>query len=113
MATIPSGAMRHLISIEKDSGTSRNAVGEITKSWSEFTTAYAEIKQLSGQELLVARQINPSVTVSISCHYQPGIEANQRIKWHPTHTSTKTFYIESVENVDYKNHTIIMSARED
>ncbi len=112
MATIPSGAMRHKITIEEDTGTSRNAVGERTASWAYKATAFAQIKQLSGSELVEAQQKRPNTTHSITTHFQNGITSAMRIKWHPTQGSTSTLGIESVDNVDYGNHTLVLLAKE-
>jgi|TARA_Y100000296_G_scaffold58920_1_gene67945 SPP1 family predicted phage head-tail adaptor len=104
--------MRHRIRLEKDTGTSRNAVGEITPAWTEKATAWAQIRQLAGRELIQAQQKKPNSTHVVTTHYQAGITPDYRIRWNPISGSTSTLHIEDVENVDYKNHTLIMLAKE-
>lgn len=112
MAAIPSGSLRIFSRIESDTGTSRNSVGEVTSSWSEFTTAWVSIEKLSGQELIAAQQIKPTSTHKIEMHYQEGIEADMRIKWNPTVSSTNTLHIVDVDNVDFRNHSLVIMAKE-
>jgi len=45
-----SGPRDDLITIERNSGTSENAFGEITESWSTHTTAWAEVIYGKGSE---------------------------------------------------------------
>ena len=52
MANIASGKMRHKVSFEQDTGSTRNAVGEQVASWSETKKAWCEIRTLNGQELV-------------------------------------------------------------
>ena len=112
MAIIPSGKMKNKIRIEQDSGSARNSVGEVTQSWSELTTAFAQIRQMSGTELFEAMQKRPNSTHKLFMRYQSGINEKMRIKWNPVIGSTRVFYIESIENVDYENHSLVILAKE-
>ena len=62
MAAIPSGNLKIFARIEQDSGTTRNSVGEVVESWSEFAAAWMQIVKLSGSELVTAQQIKTNST---------------------------------------------------
>ena len=113
MANIASGRMRHKVSFEQDTGSTRNAVGEQVASWSEIKKAWCEIRTLNGQELVHARQKTETATVLVVTHFVPGITSDMRIRWHPSYGSTSILHIEDVENVDSQNHTLNILARED
>jgi len=113
MAAIRSGQLRFLARIESDSGTTRNAVGEVTESWAEYATAWVDIVKLTGTELVTAQQIKTNSTHQVTMRYDSGILSDMRIKWNPTVSSTNTLHIVDVNNVDYGNHTLLMLAKED
>ena len=112
MAAIPSGNLKIFARIEQDSGTTRNSVGEVVESWSEFAAAWMQIVKLSGSELVTAQQIKTNSTHQVTMRYQDGIAADMRIKWNPTIASTLTLHIVDVNNVDYGNHTLLLLAKE-
>jgi SPP1 family predicted phage head-tail adaptor len=113
MVVTPSGALRFYARIENDSGTTRNAVGEVVESWAEYATAWMNIVKLSGAELVTAQQIKTNSTHQVTMRYQDGIAADMRIKWNPTIASTATLHIVDVNNVDNGNHTLLILAKED
>lgn len=112
MATIPSGHMRHRIRIEQDSGSTRNAVGEHVQSWAEYTTAWGKIEKLKGDEIVSGNQKTANSTHKITMHYQAGIDSKMRVRATLTAGSTHTFGIDDVENVDFGNHTLLLTVSE-
>ena len=112
MAPIRSGQLSIYGRIEQDSGSTRNDVGEIVESWSEYAAAWMSIVKLSGGELVTAQQIKPNSTHEVTMRYQEGITPDMRIKWNPTISSTHTIHIVDVQNIDYRNHTLVMLAKE-
>jgi SPP1 family predicted phage head-tail adaptor len=112
MAVIPSGQMRHKIRIEQDSGSTRNAVGEHVQSWAEYTTAWARIEKRKGDEIISANQKTANSTHTITMHYQAGIDSKMRVKATLTASSTHTFGIDDVENLDFENHTLVLTVSE-
>lgn len=75
---IQPGDLRHLITIEA-STQSRNAVGEITQSWSTFATRHAAIEPLSYNEQSLRGQVGGSTSYSVTIRYVEGITAAMRI----------------------------------
>jgi SPP1 family predicted phage head-tail adaptor len=112
MAVIPSGHMRHRIRIEQDSGTTRNAVGEHVQNWAEYATAWGKIEKLKGDEVILAGQRTPNSTHKITMHYQAGIDSKMRVKATLTAGTTHTFGIDDVENLDFANHTLVLTVSE-
>tara|TARA_R100000808_G_scaffold11158_1_gene28955 strand:+ start:137 stop:481 length:345 start_codon:yes stop_codon:yes gene_type:complete len=112
MAAIRSGDLKIFARIEQDGGTTRNSVGEVVESWSEFAAAWMQIVKLSGSELVTAQQIKTNSTHRVVMRYQDGVAADMRIKWNPTTSSTATIHIVDVNNIDNGNHTLEMLAKE-
>ena len=104
--------MRHRIRIEQDSGTTRNAVGEHVQNSAEYATAWGKIEKLKGDEVILAGQRTPNSTHKITMHYQAGIDSKMRIKATLTAGSTHTFGIDDVENLDFANHTLVLTVSE-
>jgi SPP1 family predicted phage head-tail adaptor len=112
MAVIHSGDLKIFARIEQDSGSTRNAVGEVVESWSEFAAAWMQIVKLSGNELVTAQQIKANSSHRVVMRYQEGVAADMRIKWNPTISSTATIHIVDVNNIENGNHTLEMLAKE-
>ena len=87
--------MRHYVTLQQRLGAVQNAYGEETHGWNDRTTHWAQITPLSGNELLVAKQLNPEVTHRIDMWYNATLLAQHRIKY-----GTRYFYILSVVNAN-------------
>ena len=77
---IASGKLFHEITIQQRNDT-RNAYGESVASWANYSTPYAELINLSGNELIQAAQINSRITTKFVVRYDSGIRATMRIQY--------------------------------
>ena len=73
------GALRHKITIEEVTETA-DGLGGFTESWSEYTTTYASITQIKGEEMLEHMKLGSNVSHRIWMRYQEGITSKMRIK---------------------------------
>lgn len=94
------GELRHLITIQQAT-ESRTASGAVSKSWSTFTTAYADIKPMDGREYFQVDQETAEARVKFVIRYQAGITTAMRISW------DGNFYdIESTLNTGSRDRSI-------
>lgn len=87
--------MQHYLTLQQYGTAAQNVYGEETQGWGDRTSHWAQITPLSGNELVMARQLNPEMTHRIDMWYTSVISAQQRLKY-----GTRYFYILSVINVD-------------
>lgn len=101
------GSLRHSVSIENYT-TARGANGTETQSWSAAETVWASIEQLSGRELMIARQIKADATHRITMRYTSNLTAKSRVVF-----GSRVFYpLDPPANTDQKNFEYVFMARE-
>jgi len=76
---LEAGKLWHEVSIEERADT-RDSYGESDPSWSEYLATYAEIINLSGNELLQAQQVNSRITTKVIIRYDETFSATAGIK---------------------------------
>jgi len=94
---LPAGKLRHRVEIQS-STPSRDAIGGVIQGWSTTATRWAEIRPLSGRELVVAQQIDSRVTHEIVLRNVDGLNSNHRL----THES-RAFNIIVVRDIDERD----------
>ena len=99
---IASGKLFHEVTIEQRND-SRNAYGESIASWATCSSPYAEVRDLSGNELVQASQINSKITTRITVRYDSGIRATMRV----VHKS-RNYNIISVQNELERDEKMIL-----
>ncbi len=83
------GRMRHLVDIEANTGTQDPATGEIIAAWSPFARNQpAEIRALSGREVMAAQQEAGAVDTQINMRLLHGVTSAMRIR----HPASGTIY---------------------
>lgn len=79
MTNIASGRLRHVVSIERQVEI-KDSNGDHHREWEYVTSLRAEIKPMSGRELLMAQQVQSTVTVNITTRYRSDVDASCRVK---------------------------------
>jgi SPP1 family predicted phage head-tail adaptor len=82
---INAGNLTDRIVIEQASET-RNAVGEVTLSWSTFATVWADVQALSGREAERYGQIVGFTGHKVTIRELPGVKTAMRILYNGTRT---------------------------
>ncbi|MCI0349391.1 MAG: phage head closure protein [Acidobacteriales bacterium] len=72
------GTLRQRISIEQPAET-QNDFNEPVVTWSLYATRWAEVVPLSGEERLIAQQVNAEVTHRVRLRYLAGVTTKMRI----------------------------------
>ena len=75
------GQLRHKVTIEEDSGTTRNAYNEITPNWTTITggEVFADVVPLNGRELIDAQQQQADVTHRVRIRYLSTVTPTMRV----------------------------------
>lgn len=102
----PMGRMKAKLVISTIDET-RTSDGETRDTAIPLITAWAEIVPLSGRELYLARAQQQQITHVIRMHYDPDITAKMQATW-----QGRTFYFESVINVNEANRQLEIMAIE-
>jgi len=76
---LQAGKLWHEVSIEQR-GDSRDDYGESDPYWSEYLAVYAQIENLSGNELLQSQQVNSRVTSKITIRYDESYSSSAGIR---------------------------------
>jgi SPP1 family predicted phage head-tail adaptor len=91
---VVAGALFNRITIQINAGTTQGTDGQPTDNWITYKASVpAEVRPLSGRELLIGTQVSPEVSRVVTIRYMAGIVPEMRITW-----GTKTFEINSVIN---------------
>lgn len=100
------GALRHKVTIEQ--ATEMNTAGDVSKTWSEFAKAWAQIEPASTQERFIAAQVQAQITHKVTIRYLSGVTSQMRIKH-----GSRYLYIEGPPmNPDERNVSLVLMCRE-
>ena len=102
-----SSRLNKIVVIEETTETPDTA-GGFTESWSTKTAIWAEIRPISGREIMKAEQITDTVTHIITTRYIDGITPKMRIKY-----NSRYFNIRYVINVLEKSEMLEMLVEEE
>lgn len=103
------GEKRNFVELQNLSATTAaGSRGQSTKTFSTVERIWASITQLSGRELINAREIQDSATHTIEIHYTANCTNDSRIVF-----GSRVFGIESVDNVEERNLDMVLIATEE
>lgn len=94
------GKLRHRITIQAPIER-ENDYGERAVTWIDFASVGADIRPLSGRELVMAQQIESLVTTSIQMRFYPGLNPKMRIVY-----AGRIFEIASIINILERNREL-------
>lgn len=90
------GGLRHWVIIERPV-ESKGAMGGTQTQWTVFHQCYADVKELSGREMVQSEQVASKIVATAYMRYVANINATMRL----VHED-KIYQIESVINKDGK-----------
>lgn len=101
---------RHRIQLQKlsTSSTGPGTRGQTTKSYSTLALVRGSIRQLDGEEKVLAREIHAGAEYEIGLHYTALVTPRTRLKF-----GTRIFHVEAVNNVDQRNRELRLTCREE
>lgn len=100
------GPLRHRVTIQFEEQQSDGAGGYLPLL-RDLDTVWASIQPISGNEALVARQLQDTVTHKVVMRYRAGVTAAMCLKF-----GTRMFNIREVRNLDERNHTLELRCEE-
>jgi SPP1 family predicted phage head-tail adaptor len=72
------GRLDKRVTIQSQAST-RNAIGEPVKSWSDFATVWAGVEPLQGREFWAQQQVQSAVTIRVRIRSLAGVTPAMRI----------------------------------
>lgn len=84
-------------------GSNANSIGESVADWSLYKAVYAEVVNLSGNELVQAQQVNSFINSRVRVRVDSGIRADMRILF-----KNRFYNIIFVNEVDERNEEMIL-----
>lgn len=100
------GPLRHRVTIQFEERQSDGAGGYLPM-WRDLDTVWANVQPISGNEALVARQLQDTVTHKVTMRYRTSVTAAMRLKF-----GTRLFNIREVRNFDERNHKLELRCEE-
>jgi SPP1 family predicted phage head-tail adaptor len=101
------GNLKHLVTISNKVQTGTGDRGQPIYTWQTLGTVPAEIVELSGRKLELARQLVSTATHQVTIRYLAGLETNSQVVF-----GSRTFNIGYVQNVKLMNFTMILTCTE-
>jgi SPP1 family predicted phage head-tail adaptor len=74
------GRLRSRITLQKYQ-SSRDDFGQLIKKWVDIATLWAEVKAVTGKELMLSQQEMSSNTIRVYIRYRNDIDTSWRIKY--------------------------------
>lgn len=102
------GKLRHRITIQQDSGTTVDASGHPTASWTDVRTVWASVQPLGGLERWRANQMQAETTHLITIRYQDNITTKMRALFQ----GDRYLYFLDVLNLNERNIELQIQAKE-
>lgn len=97
MPVPPIGAFRHKLTLQNAAAsTTAGTRGEVTRTWADILTVRGALKQLGGQEAIIAKQIDARSTHEIWINYTGQLDGTKsRLKF-----GTRYFNITGAEDIE-------------
>ena len=99
------GQLRHRVTLEQRA--TQKTRGIVTEAWGAEQVLWANVEPLAGRELERARTVVANATHKVTMRYRSSITARSRLVF-----DKRTLNIESVRNVDERNHELILTCVE-
>jgi len=96
------GKLRHEVTIQQRND-SVNSIGESVASWATYALTYADVVNLSGNELVQAQQVNSFINSRVRVRFDSGIRADMRILYKSRH-----YNIIFVNDIDERDEEMIL-----
>lgn len=100
------GPLRHRVTIQFEE-RNEDGYGGHLPNWLDLYTVFASVDPLSGQEAVVARQLQDTVTHKVVMHYRAGVKPAMRLRF-----GTRTFNIREVRNPGERNQRLELRCEE-
>lgn len=97
LGTLQVGELSHRLTLQFEE-RSEDGYGGHIPVWNDVGQVWASVQPISGQEALVARQLQDTVTHKVRMRWRPNVRAAMRLKW-----GARIFNIREVRNIDERN----------
>ena len=108
------GKLRHSVVVQSPVKT-RNDHGEMVVSWTDRGTVRCSIEQVSGSEVIHAKQVKAVATQKVGMRFDSALQITSgwRLKWDDDHSAELRYLnIDDVNNVEGRNRELILLCQE-
>lgn len=102
------GQLRHRVTIYKPALGEPDDYGQVAETSQAIATVFAEITPLSGQELLVAKQVTPQATHQVRIRYREDVDARCHLIWR----LTRRLELQEPPRPDERGQFLVFSCKE-
>jgi SPP1 family predicted phage head-tail adaptor len=103
---MPAGRYKQRITIQ-DPARLKNSTGEVESVWTEHSSRWAEVRELSGSERYIDPVVMETASHQVKMRYEPGITQDMRILY-----DGKTLDIRSIIDPDERKRELVLICRE-
>lgn len=102
------GNLDKLITIEYDTGNTKNEGGEPVPDWQTYCQAWAKIESKSGSEAYEAEQLVGTIVKEFTIHYQSGITQKMRVSY-----NSEYYDISYIAELGREQYLVITAEKKD
>lgn len=103
-------AKRHLLSFQRDHGTTPDARGHVTADWRTEFAEYAAIETLTTGERIANQQVHPLATHKVTIHWRES--HTPKVAWRIRY-GDRIFHIDGITNVNEANREWVFLVTEE
>jgi len=104
-----SGLLRHRVTVQEKSGTTRNSRGKLVPTWSaKYDRIPASVETPTGREFEQIRQLVGTATDIVTIRYYADVTREHRIVF-----GSRVLTIGHINNVDNRDITLILTCTEE
>lgn len=107
--------LRHRIKLEQLTET-QDSAGQVSRTWSEYRTCFADVKESTGREQMLNDRQMPIVAINVWMRYPRGgrfPEAHDRVVYRETTGRTRYLNIDSIVQAGTGNRKLKLVCKED
>ena len=104
--------LRHRVTFQKVTGTTRNGMGEDVPAYTDYATVWAAVEPLTGREYTEAQKIRAETTYRVTARYLAGVTPDMRIVHSTACNVQRILEIQSILNIRERNIELQIMASE-
>lgn len=101
LTKVEAGRLRHRLALKREGGTTFDSRGQIDTLVETIDTVWGSVEPLRGQESILARQLDATLSHKITIRYSSDVENIGPSSWFEF--GTRKFHIVEARNIEERN----------
>jgi SPP1 family predicted phage head-tail adaptor len=101
LTKVEAGPLRHRVTLKREGGTTYDSRGQIDTLVETVSTVWGSVEPLRGQESLLARQLDATLSHKVTVRYSSDIESIGPESWFEI--NGRRLHIAEVRNIEERN----------